>query len=78
MWENWGVFCSEVFKDTDLGVLRGCTLSICPLNLRSVGELTLNKTHPQDQPSIDPHYLEDLHDMEAFKKAIRVLQKIGN
>ena len=25
----------------------------------------------------DSHYLEDLHDMEAFKKAIRVVQKTG-
>ena len=50
---------------------------VCPLDAKSVGELTLNKTHPLSQPLFDPHYLEDPYDMQAFKKAIRVAKKIG-
>ena len=67
----------KVFGDTDLNALRGYTLLIGPLHAKSVGELSLNKTHPLSQPVIDPHYLEEPHDMEMLKTAIRVVQKIG-
>ncbi|XP_065913888.1 alcohol dehydrogenase [acceptor]-like [Dysidea avara] len=77
LWENWGVSRKQVFGDIDLDALRGYTFVMCPLDLKSVGELTLNKTHPLSQPIIDPHYLEDPNDMEAFKDAIKMAQKIG-
>ena len=77
VWEKWGVSRSEVFGDIDLSALRGYSLLISPLDLRNVGEIKLNKFHPQGQPLIDPHFLEDSHDMEAFKKVIKIAQKIG-
>ena len=77
VWEKWGVSRSEVFGDIDLSALRGYSLLISPLDLRNVGEIKLNASHPQGQPLIDPHFLEDCHDMEAFKKVIKIAQKIG-
>jgi len=70
-------YTKQVFGDVDLNDLRGYTMMVCPLDVRSVGELTLNKTHPLSQPLIDPRYLEDPHDMQAFKKAIGVAKRIG-
>jgi len=77
LWEKWGVSRKQVFGDVDLDALRGFTFVMCPLDLRSVGELTLNRTDPLSQPLIDPHYLEDPNDMQAFKNAIKVAQRIG-
>ena len=73
--DMWGSN-KHVFGDTDLHALRGYTLLMGPLHARSVGELTLNTTHPLSQPMIDPHYLEDPNDMKMLKKAIRVAQTI--
>ena len=77
VWEKWGVPRKQVFGDVDLAGLRGYTFLICPLDLKSVGELTLNRTDPLSQPIIDPRYLEDPDDMKALINAIKIAQKIG-
>ena len=42
------------------------------LHPKSVGDVTLNISHPFDKPVIDPHYLEDPHDVNVLTKAIRI------
>ena len=54
------------------GTQRGFTLAPVVLHPESVGEVTLNLTHPFDSPVIDPHYLEDPHDIKVLTKAIRI------
>jgi len=72
-----GVNYTQVFGDINLNALRGYAFCVFPLDQKSVGELILNKTHPLSQPIIDPHYLEDPHDIQAFKNAIKTTIRIG-
>ena len=48
-----------------------------PLNLKSVGEIYLNKTHPYNKPLIDPNYLSDAEDIEDLQRAIKFALKLG-
>ncbi|XP_065908660.1 alcohol dehydrogenase [acceptor]-like [Dysidea avara] len=57
---------------------RGYGILPTLLDPKSVGEIYLNTTHPFDSPIIDPHYLEDPHDLEVLKRGIQVALDIAN
>ena len=68
------VFGPNAGEITELGYAVLPTL----LQPKSVGKLYLNTTHPFDSPIIDPHYLEDPHDLEVLKRGIKVTLEIAN
>lgn len=75
-WRKFDVYKQSLYNG-NLDDLRGYSLLLCPLNLKSVGELYLNKTHPYSQPLIDPRYLSDADDIKQLQKAIKFALKLG-
>ena len=57
---------------------RGFAIVPTLLQPKSVGELYLNATHPFDSPIIDPHYLEDPHDIEVLINGAKIAVEVTN
>ncbi|XP_065907071.1 alcohol dehydrogenase [acceptor]-like isoform X2 [Dysidea avara] len=55
---------------------RGFMIASSILHPKSVGELSLNITHPFDNPVIDPHYIEDPDDIKGVIKGIRIANEL--
>ena len=51
-----------------------CTL----IQPKSVSDIFLNTTHPYDRPLIDPHYLEDPHDIKVLVNGAKIAMKVVN
>ena len=57
---------------------RGYTIFCTLMQPKSVGDITLNTTHPFDKPLIDPHYLEDSHDIKVLINGAKIAMKVVN
>ena len=53
----------------------GFTIAIILLHPKSVGSLRLTSTDPFDPPVIDPQYLTDKRDVEAFIRGLRIWER---
>ena len=58
------------------GTQRGFKIALFMLHPKSVGKISLNITHPFDNPAIDPYYLENDHDVKVLIKAIRIANNL--
>ena len=57
---------------------RGFSIVPTLLQPKSVGELYLNTTHPFDSPIIDPHYMEDPHDIKVLINGAKIAVEVAN
>ena len=57
---------------------RGFAIVPTLLQPKSVGKIYLNTTHPFDRPIIDPHYLEDPHDIKVLVNGVKIAMKVAN
>ena len=73
-------FSSDRLKEFSADVVdpgqRGFTIVPTLLQPKSVGELYLNTTHPLDSPIIDPHYLEDPHDVKVLVNGAKIAMEL--
>ncbi|XP_065907070.1 L-sorbose 1-dehydrogenase-like isoform X1 [Dysidea avara] len=65
-------FGPQAGEETERGIAIVSTL----LQPKSIGELRLNITHPFDSPLLDPHYLQDPHDIDVLKAGIRIANSL--
>ncbi|XP_045201417.2 glucose dehydrogenase [FAD, quinone]-like [Mercenaria mercenaria] len=68
-----GTFLRNVYNKE---LKEGFTLIPILLHPRSRGTITLKSSDPFDYPDIDPNYLDHREDMEVFKRAIKISEKL--
>ena len=61
-----------------VGTQQGFSVQSTLLQPKSVGEISLNVTHPFDSPVIDPRYLEDHYDVEILRRGIKLSLRLFN
>ena len=65
---------AEDFLNKDPYAL-GFTITLCLIDPKSVGSLKLKSSNPYDYPLIDPKYLTDRKDVDAYIRGFRMWEK---
>ncbi|XP_072045746.1 alcohol dehydrogenase [acceptor]-like isoform X2 [Amphiura filiformis] len=64
-------------NQTDAMAHKGFTMLPFMLHPKSVVEITLASTDPKEPPIIDPHYLEDPHDVKVLAEGLRFSKRLA-